>query len=544
MLTQAQADVAWITAGVLSPEEVASAHWGKGEYDPNLTVDFEAREAQESVAATPVDQDMINRQDPDHHQYIPPPEPGTADPSDRPIPPPGRPAAPDPNTRPQRYVAAEDSLDLIREDAMDPGAMVLAQLAPDFPDDALDWVRSAYWEGPEQVPLADLDLRNVGSWKATSEPDKVDKFAKRIKGGWMKPLVLVKRPSEDKLMIADGHHRALAYAKLGLPVMAYVAHVPTDQGPWDAFHDAQDERRDGARDERSRFAGAGYGMPSPAQAVARGGHERMTREHAGIVAMHCDKARELSKKASDHALAGQWDEFAEATRRASRHQALAAHAMSKVTYHAERAGTSGAREHAAAAVAAMSRRDEWSDAAREAALEARRQGASQQASKAAGHATHAKEMSAKAKKSGKTEDHRKAAQAHEQASRSFERAGKKYEGQAGEHEKAAGEHREHVPEPHKGPVASAPDREHGPVPPPKGHAEKPAAEGKAAKSKGGEKPHGKHGEGEHGKEHGHHGGGLKGALEVAKVGTTIAAGEQATEVSGLEKLGGHGGGEE
>lgn len=47
MLTQAQADSAWITAGVLSPEEVAAAHWGKGEYDPNITVDFDARAALE-----------------------------------------------------------------------------------------------------------------------------------------------------------------------------------------------------------------------------------------------------------------------------------------------------------------------------------------------------------------------------------------------------------------------------------------------------------------------------------------------------------------
>lgn len=54
MQTQSAADVAWITAGVISPEEVAKAHWGKGEYDPHLSIDFAAREADEAAAASPV----------------------------------------------------------------------------------------------------------------------------------------------------------------------------------------------------------------------------------------------------------------------------------------------------------------------------------------------------------------------------------------------------------------------------------------------------------------------------------------------------------
>lgn len=54
MLTQAQADTAWITAGVLSPEEVAAAHWRGGKYNPHLAIDFEAREALEAAAAAPV----------------------------------------------------------------------------------------------------------------------------------------------------------------------------------------------------------------------------------------------------------------------------------------------------------------------------------------------------------------------------------------------------------------------------------------------------------------------------------------------------------
>lgn len=106
MFTQAQADNIWITAGVLSPEEVAQSHWGKGEYDPNLAVDFAAREAQEQAAASPVlPEDKLALQLPDG--YVSPPAGGTAKPT--PLPPtPGDPAAPDPNTPPRPTVQPED----------------------------------------------------------------------------------------------------------------------------------------------------------------------------------------------------------------------------------------------------------------------------------------------------------------------------------------------------------------------------------------------------------------------------------------------------
>ncbi len=47
MLTQAQADNTWIQAQVISPEEVANSHWGQGgKYNPHLSLDHEARDAQ------------------------------------------------------------------------------------------------------------------------------------------------------------------------------------------------------------------------------------------------------------------------------------------------------------------------------------------------------------------------------------------------------------------------------------------------------------------------------------------------------------------
>lgn len=435
MFTQAQADNIWIQAGVLSPEEVAAAHWGKGEYDPNITVDFDAREAQEAATSTPVDQDAINAMDPDHHTYQPPPEPGTAGAPGE-VPPPGKPAAPDPNTRPVQQIQSQDSADRIDE-----------------------------------------------------------------------------------------------------------------------------------RDERARFAGRGYGsgVPSAQEMSARGSHERMAADHARAVAHHAAKARELNQQAEDHARDGAWTDFAETSREAIRHQAKAAQSLAKVTFHAERAGTDTAREHAADAVASMTRRDEWSDAAREAALEARLHGASQKAATAVGHATDAHRLTEKAKQTGKMEDHRKAAQAHEQASRSFERAGSKFAPEADAHEKAASEHREQAPRPTeehaahaavaeklaqpKGPVAAAPDREHGPVPPPAGHApEAPSAHGApahggehapGAPAHGGEHGHGKGKHGEHKPAFG------KKLLAITKGAGEIVGGEKASKLAEqLNPLAGGGEGEE
>jgi phage-related protein (TIGR01555 family) len=686
MFTQAQADNIWINAGVLSPEEVAASHWAKGEYDPNLTVDFDSREAQEAAAAAPVTTEDQRAMSPD--DYVPPPGPGTAAPPQQ-VPPPGEPSAPDPGTQPTSTVQLEDSADAVRarQDGDAARDAVLAQLSEDYPDDQLDWVREADWRGPIDVPLGAVDAANRRGWTATRDDERVQKFMKKIARGKVKPIVLVARPGKPKMMIADGHHRFLASERLDRPVRAYVARVRAVSGPWDEFHDSQ-QRHDAAtrgttihdsdaipiatrtvgglevavevpagcvretgyagpvvapcdygyvvgargadgdsldamvgpnpdservfviqqmlpreagpwvyfqdkvmlgfddlasactafvamhggdaryegpareitladlvssvtaardaggnmseqpsradeRDERQRFAGAGYGMPSPNQTVARGGHERMADEHARQVAVSAEKARGLHAKAEAHAKNGDWIKFGEASRRAVEHQARAAQSMAKVTYHAERAGTIRARELAAGAARELGRRDAWSEEAREAALEARRQGASQKAATAAGHATAAKQLSEKAKKSGEAGDHRKAAQAHEQAAKTYQQAGQKYAKQAGEHEQAAGEHRAATGERHE-PVAPTPDREHGPVPPPKGeHGAKPA-EGKPVEGKGhgGGEGHGKEkgeGHGKHGKEHGKEkkGGKVKGALEFARGAAEIVGGKAA-----------------
>jgi hypothetical protein len=116
---------------------------------------------------------------------------------------------------------------------------VYRQLAEDFPEDAIAWVRAASWTGPQDVPLVSIDYSNRDEWKASQEPERVQFFVEKIKAGDKKPIVLVNEPNNRKAIIVDGHHRALAYEKLGMPAYAYVADVGNVTGPWDVLHDSQ-----------------------------------------------------------------------------------------------------------------------------------------------------------------------------------------------------------------------------------------------------------------------------------------------------------------
>lgn len=64
MLTQAQADHTWYQDGVVSSEEIAESHWGTGEWNPDLKIDFEARKKQQLAthsAVTPEDLHALGR---------------------------------------------------------------------------------------------------------------------------------------------------------------------------------------------------------------------------------------------------------------------------------------------------------------------------------------------------------------------------------------------------------------------------------------------------------------------------------------------------
>lgn len=124
------------------------------------------------------------------------------------------------------------------------GTAVYDQLLEDFPKDSARWVLHLKWDGPKAVPLADIDYSNKSSWHASKDLDHVALMVRKIRAGKKKPIVLVRKSGKKKLMVVDGHHRALAYLKLGQPAVAYVADVP-GSGPWDEMHAAQNHGKSG-----------------------------------------------------------------------------------------------------------------------------------------------------------------------------------------------------------------------------------------------------------------------------------------------------------
>ena len=140
---------------------------------------------------------------------------------------------------------------------MSTGEDVARQLSADYPPDSLGWVKKLTWDGPKEIPLDTVDFSNKKNWNAWHEPARVSKFAAKIhkrakQGRRIKPVVLVDTPATDpstNLKVIDGHHRSLAYQKLGKPVWGYVAKTPKTVGPWDEFHAAQRHESEGGTSE-------------------------------------------------------------------------------------------------------------------------------------------------------------------------------------------------------------------------------------------------------------------------------------------------------
>lgn len=113
-------------------------------------------------------------------------------------------------------------------------------MARNFQPQGYAWVPSAAWTGPRDVPLDEIDFSNEARWAAHHEDAAVDRFAARLTAGEeLHPVIMVDTPGDPKLKVVDGHHRVLAYRRLGRPVVAYVGRVPTVVGPWDEAHSYQ-----------------------------------------------------------------------------------------------------------------------------------------------------------------------------------------------------------------------------------------------------------------------------------------------------------------
>lgn len=117
-------------------------------------------------------------------------------------------------------------------------AKAFEQQAQDYPPHAMAWMHHAQWMGPVKVPIDHIDPEM--DWMDGADPDHVQEFVERRQAGKkLKPVILVKTPGNDKLLLVDGHHRYLAEAELGEPVRAFIGTVDADEGDWTEMHKYQ-----------------------------------------------------------------------------------------------------------------------------------------------------------------------------------------------------------------------------------------------------------------------------------------------------------------
>jgi len=127
----------------------------------------------------------------------------------------------------------------LRYSAQDAKKTVWKQLKKNYRKKDMDWVKEADWRGPVEVTLKEVNFSTKKSWRAYKQPSLVREKIQKIKDGRKKPVVLVDAPKNDKYIIIDGHHRALAYEKMDRPMLAFIAKVDKEKGDWDYFHSKQ-----------------------------------------------------------------------------------------------------------------------------------------------------------------------------------------------------------------------------------------------------------------------------------------------------------------
>lgn len=127
-----------------------------------------------------------------------------------------------------------------KADGGDVAREVYEQLLRDYPADKIGWVLGLHWTR-EDLPLDRIDWSDMDSWRASREPEKVAKLARKMgKGKADRRAVAIDRPGRSTAMVADGHHHALARRSRHEPVPAYVGHPKSATGPWDELHAYQD----------------------------------------------------------------------------------------------------------------------------------------------------------------------------------------------------------------------------------------------------------------------------------------------------------------
>lgn len=123
---------------------------------------------------------------------------------------------------------------------------VYKQEKKDFPKSSIQWIKSSnvIWS-KRKVRLSEIDFSNSKNWQAIKNQAHIDEFVKLIKNkGYKKRVVLARLPGKTKLMVIDGHHRVLAWHKLGMKVPAYIGTMNKADGPWIKQHNMQTKRED------------------------------------------------------------------------------------------------------------------------------------------------------------------------------------------------------------------------------------------------------------------------------------------------------------
>lgn len=130
------------------------------------------------------------------------------------------------------------------------------QMRRNYPEKALGWIDGARWLGPVRIPQDRIDYDDMDKWAASHQKARVKHFARQIEDdeSHLHPVVAVQEPGENKIKVIDGHHRTLAYRKLGQPVKAYVGFVDHDGGEWDETHAFQFHQ---GEDPANKGGGAG-----------------------------------------------------------------------------------------------------------------------------------------------------------------------------------------------------------------------------------------------------------------------------------------------
>jgi hypothetical protein len=120
---------------------------------------------------------------------------------------------------------------------------IYQQLLANYEPKGIAWVRQLRWVGPVNVPLTAIDWDSENSWAAHHQRQRVARFAERIRSGGqdVNPVILVRVPGNQRDVVIDGHHRALAYRQERRPVKAYIGFAPSDNAadPWFQAHSFQ-----------------------------------------------------------------------------------------------------------------------------------------------------------------------------------------------------------------------------------------------------------------------------------------------------------------